>query len=189
MEDESWKAYFTDAPPPPPSLNKILEDLWPRILVSPIFVCLICTKESSSQHAMAVHCRLHVKAGMAKGTVRHIKYNPDHSMCHFLCIDPPPGPQESGSGNRRIKQAPLPSYKTVPAYAGSDFITNLADMLSKNPNGVGGIRPNMDLTLRLGCTPSSTPDDATPGSSSNANTIYSGGDDPKGKKVMPGPSN
>lgn len=198
MEDESWKAYFTETPPPAPSLRKIIADLWPRILVNPIFVCLVCTKESSSQQAMAVHCRQHVRAGMAKGTVRHIKYNPDHTMCELLCTNPQPGPQDPRSANR-VKKVPLPSYKTVPAYTGGAFMSNLAGMLPKNPNGVGpllspiGMRPNVDLTLRLGPT-RSTPDDSkglafsSPGSSSTANNIYPG-DDPKGKKVIPGPSN
>ncbi|RLM54470.1 hypothetical protein C2845_PM10G09230 [Panicum miliaceum] len=196
MEDQTWEAYFTDTPPPEPSLAKIITDLRNRVPVSPIFVCLVCNKESSSQQHMAVHCKKHVQAGMAKGTVKHIKYYPDRTTCHFFGINPQPTtPQDSGSANR-IKQVPMPSYKTVLYYAGNAFVSHLASMLPENPNGVGPIiapigNRSSILTLRLGSTRGTIAGDSEgmtfplPGSSSSANNIPSG-HDPKGKKVISG---
>jgi len=197
MEDQTWEAYFTDTPPPEPSLTKIITDLRKRVLVSPVFVCLVCTKESSSQQHMAVHCRKHVQAGMAKGTVKHIKYYPDHTTCYFFGINPQPTPRDSGSANR-VRQVPMPSYKTVLSYAGSAFVSHLASMLPENPSGVSpvvtptGDMSTIDLTLRLGSTPGTIAGALEGmtlplhGSSRSANNIHFG-DDPKGKKVIPGP--
>ncbi|KAG2610975.1 uncharacterized protein LOC120701926 [Panicum virgatum] len=197
MGDQTWEAYFTDTPPPEPSLTKIITDLRKRVLVSPVFVCLVCTKESSSQQHMAVHCKKHVQAGMAKGTVKHIKYYPDHTTCYFFGINPQPTPRDSGSANR-VRQVPMPSYKTVLSYAGSAFVSHLASMLPENPSGVSpvvtptGDMSTIDLTLRLGSTPGTIAGALEGmtlplhGSSRSANNIHFG-DDPKGKKVIPGP--
>ncbi|KAL6660473.1 hypothetical protein ACP70R_001855 [Stipagrostis hirtigluma subsp. patula] len=132
MEDEPWRAYFLNPAPPRPSLTKIIEDLKEKELVSPTFVCLQCTKESSNQHAMASHCKLHVEAGMAKGTVEHIKYNPDHTYT-FLCSNPQPIPQAPRSDGpafpeqpKQIIQVPKGSSNPILPYAGRLFISEIA---------------------------------------------------------------
>jgi hypothetical protein len=159
MEDQSWKAYFSHQPPPKPCLTKIILDLKKRELARPTFVCLQCTKESSSQQAMASHCKQHVQAGMPRGTVEHIKYYPDHTY-FFLCSDAQPSSSSAAGaltqGPNQAKQVPWPSYKTVFAYAGSPFMTHLASLVRDNSNSVAprttpiGVKPNIDLALRLG---------------------------------------
>ena len=160
MEDQSWKAYFSHQPSPKPCLTKIISDLKKRELAKPTFVCLHCTKESSSQPAMASHCKQHVQAGMPKGTVEHIKYYPDHTY-FFLCSDAKPS-SSSADGvlpqgpNQTKQQVPWPSYKTVFAYAGSPFMSHLASLVRDNHNRVAprttpvGVKPDIDLALRLG---------------------------------------
>lgn len=158
MEDQSWKAYLSDQPPPKPCLTEIILGLKKRELARPTFVCLQCTKESSSQQAMASHCKQHVRAGMPKGTVEHIKYYPDHTY-FFLCSDAQPSSSSTNGvlpqGPNQIKQVPWPSYKTIFAYAGNPSMSHLASLLRDNHNSVApttpiGVMPDIDLTLRLG---------------------------------------
>ena len=99
MEGQAWEAYYSHPVHRRPSVTKILFDLKTRELESPIFVCLHCSMESQSQQAMASHCRQHVRAGMAKGTVEHIKYYPDHTY-DFLCNNPQPKPQAPRSAQQ-----------------------------------------------------------------------------------------
>lgn len=168
MEDQSWKAYFSNQPPPKPTLSKIISDLRKRELVRPTFVCLQCAKESNSQQAMASHCKQHVQAGMAKGTVEHIKYYPDHTY-FFLCSDAQPSSSSSVDGVlpqaeplNQTKQVPWPSYTTVFAYAGNPFMSHLASLVRDNRNRVTpsttpiGNVPDIDLALRLGSAPSTS---------------------------------
>ena len=106
MEGQAWGAYYSQPVPRRPSVTKILFDLKTRELESPIFVCLHCSMESQSQQAMASHCRQHVRAGMAKGTVEHIKYYPDHTY-DFLCNNPQPKPQAPRSAQQAVPQPPI----------------------------------------------------------------------------------
>jgi hypothetical protein len=111
MEDQSWKAYFSHQSPPKPYLTKIILDLKKRELDRPTFVCLQCTKESTSQQAMASHCKEHVQVVMPKGTVEHIKYYLDHTY-FFLCSD---AQSSSSSANGVLPQG---SNKTKQRYLG-----------------------------------------------------------------------
>uniref|UniRef100_A0A0D9WPX9 Uncharacterized protein n=1 Tax=Leersia perrieri TaxID=77586 RepID=A0A0D9WPX9_9ORYZ len=55
-----------------PNLERVILNVQSRTIVDPVH---------KNQHAMAAHFRIHIHSdGMAKGTVRHIKYNPDHSF-------------------------------------------------------------------------------------------------------------
>jgi hypothetical protein len=109
---------------------------------------------------MASHCKQHVQAGMAKGTVEHIKYYPDHTY-FFLCGDAQPS-SSSADGvlpqgpNQTKQQVPWPSYKTVFAYAGNPFMSHLASLVRDNNNRVAPwtthvrVKPDIDLALWLG---------------------------------------
>jgi len=132
MEGQAWGAYYSQPVPRRPSVTKILFDLKTRELESPIFVCLHCSMESQSQQAMASHCRQHVRAGMAKGTVEHIKYYPDHTY-DFLCSNPQPKPQAPRSAQQAMPQPPnqihhVPTnrYDSILPYSGSVVMPELA---------------------------------------------------------------
>lgn len=107
MEAQAWYASFTERPRP--TISQILYDLKKKVLQAPIFVCLQCAKETHSQQAMAAHCRQHVRAGMGKGTVEHIKYYPDHTFL-FLCNNnpPQPNPQPPRSTGQQVMAEPTP---------------------------------------------------------------------------------
>ncbi|PAN24654.1 hypothetical protein PAHAL_4G242200 [Panicum hallii] len=125
MEGQAWEAYYSQLAPRRPSVTKILFDLKTRELASPIFVCLHCTMESQTQQAMASHCRQHVRAGMAKGTVDHIKYYPDHTY-DFLCNSPQPKPQAPRSAQQAMPQVPTNRYSQILPYSGSIIMSELA---------------------------------------------------------------
>jgi hypothetical protein len=82
---------------------------------------------------MAAHCKKHVYSGMAKGTVEHIKYCPDHTYT-FLCHNSQPSPPASGSPAdqilqqqpNKINQVPLVNYNPTLPYTGAPFISPLA---------------------------------------------------------------
>ncbi|KXG19933.1 hypothetical protein SORBI_3010G135700 [Sorghum bicolor] len=152
MEDQSWKAYFSHQSPPKPYLTKIILDLKKRELDRPTFVCLQCTKESTSQQAMASHCKEHVQVVMPKGTVEHIKYYLDHTY-FFLCSD-------------AQSKVPWPIYKIIFAYAGNPSMLQLACLVRDNHNRIAlmttpiGVKPDIDLALWL-CPALHTSDDST----------------------------
>jgi hypothetical protein len=56
------------------------------------------------------------------------------------------------------QQVPLPSYKTIFAYARNPFMSHLASLVRDNHNRVAprttpvGVKPDIDLALRLGPT-------------------------------------
>jgi hypothetical protein len=88
---------------------------------------------------MAGHCKKHVKSGMAKGTVEHIKYYPDHTYT-FLCNNSQPSPPVSGSSAdqilqqqpNKINQVPIGNYNPILPYAGAPFIHDpTQDLISK----------------------------------------------------------
>lgn len=211
-----WDAYYSQPALRPPSVTKILYDLQTRKLANPIFVCLHCAVESQTQQAMAGHCRKHVRAGMAKGTVDHVKYYPDHTYI-FLCNNPkpkkphapiPPQQDMPQPPNQQIYHGLAHRYNQILPYTGSatmstmprspwlhmngpqQHLMNMQNMQgptlittpmmqhshvpiegsSSSPFG-GAMTPNhyvvgrgttlsvppvIDLTLRLGPTPSST---------------------------------
>jgi hypothetical protein len=84
--DQAWCTRFTRARP---NVSQILYDLKKKIIRGPIFLFLHCTKQTHSQYALAAHCRQHVWAGMGKGTMKHIKYYPDHT---FILLGKNPQP-------------------------------------------------------------------------------------------------
>ncbi|KAF8779245.1 hypothetical protein HU200_002925 [Digitaria exilis] len=122
-----WGLYYSQPALRPPSVTKILYDLERRELAKPIFVCLHCATESQTQQAMAGHCRKHVRAGMAKGTVDHVKYYPDHTYS-FLCngrkLKKPHAPIPAQQAipqppNQQIYQEPAHRYNRILPYTGS----------------------------------------------------------------------
>jgi hypothetical protein len=140
QQNSSSTAYSQSHPPRPrPPLVLIIYDLKKRDLTSPIFVCLQCAKEFSTQQAMAGHCKKHAQSGMAKGTVEHIKYYPDHTYT-FLCNNSQPSPPVSGSSAdqilqpqpNKINQVPIGNYNLIFPYAGAPFIHDpTQDLISK----------------------------------------------------------
>jgi hypothetical protein len=124
----------TYARPSSPTVFQILYELKKKQFKAPIFVCLHCTKETRSQHAMATHCREHVRAGMGKGTVGHIKYYPDHTFI-FVGYNPQPSPpQAPGSTAQQgmaeppmpMNQVPTEGYNRILPYTGCFSISDLA---------------------------------------------------------------
>jgi hypothetical protein len=131
------------ASPSSSTVSQILYDLKKKQFEAPIFVCLHCTKETRSQQAMATHCRQHVRAGMGKGTVGHIKYYPDHTFI-FLGYNPQPSPpQAPGSTAQQgmaeppmhMNQVPTEGYNRILPYTGCFSISDLARSLWIQLNG------------------------------------------------------
>ncbi|RCV21474.1 hypothetical protein SETIT_4G142400v2 [Setaria italica] len=180
MEGHTLEAYYSLPAPRRPSVTKILFDLKTRELVSPIFVCLHCSMESQTQQHMASHCKQHVRAGMAKGTVDHIKYFPDHTY-DFLCNKPKPKPHVPGSVQQTMPQPPNQIYQVPTNWFNHIFPYNgniMMSELARSPQLKGphqhldkvgssttplSVPPVIDLTLRLGPTPSSISEDSMQG--------------------------
>ncbi|KAF8657469.1 hypothetical protein HU200_060030 [Digitaria exilis] len=169
-----WDFYYSQPALRPPSVTKILYDLERRELAKPIFVCLHCATESQTQQAMAGHCRKHVRAGMAKGTVDHVKYYPDHTYS-FLCngrkLKNPHAPIPAQQAipqppNQQIYQEPAHRYNRILPYNGSTMVEGSSSspfgrVMTPNHNVVGrgttlSVPTVIDLTLRLGPNASST---------------------------------
>jgi hypothetical protein len=138
MVCQSWCASFA---PRSPTVSQILYDLKKKHFEAPIFVCLHCAKETHSQHAMAAHCRQHVRAGMGKGTVGHIKYYPDHTFIFLGNNTQPSPPQDPGSTAQQgmaepsmpMNQVPAEGYDGIlPNYTGCFSISDLARSLQLN---------------------------------------------------------
>jgi hypothetical protein len=129
--DQAWYARFARARP---NVSQILYDLKKKQLEGPIFLCLHCTKQTHSQYAMAAHCRQHVRAGMGKGTVKHIKYYPDHTFILLGKNSQPSPPQPPGStaqqvmaeASKPMNQVPTRRYNWILPYTGCLTLSDLA---------------------------------------------------------------
>ncbi|XP_015694038.1 uncharacterized protein LOC107304463 [Oryza brachyantha] len=137
-----------------PHLARAMAGVQSRVLADPVYICVECSAVQKNQQAMAAHCRIHINSdGMEKGTVRHIKYNPDHTfslMCH-------PSPDQVLLIPNR---SPNPNLSSASATA-SDILQKCVDLgYIRRPTSVNAIRnvfasaatttAVLDLTLRLG---------------------------------------
>ncbi|KAL5199671.1 hypothetical protein ABZP36_020874 [Zizania latifolia] len=139
-----------------PYLARVIASVQSKVLVEPVYICVECSLVHHNQQAMAAHCKRHIRAdGMAKGNVRHIRYNPDHTfslMCH--------------PSHDKIYQAPIQMYLCPNSYTGSpqlvsqkghvsvDLQLNVTELnsgvLLTSTDVVPVATPSVDLELRLG---------------------------------------
>ncbi|KAG8075832.1 hypothetical protein GUJ93_ZPchr0006g41302 [Zizania palustris] len=139
-----------------PYLAQVIASVQSVVLVDPVYICVECSLVHHNQQAMAAHCKMHIRAdGMAKGSVRHIRYNPDHTfslMCH--------------PSHDKIYQASIQRYLCPNSYASSaqlasqkgpvsaDLQLNVAELnggvLIPSTDVVPFATPSVDLELRLG---------------------------------------
>ncbi len=140
-----------------PYLESVIADVQSSVLVDPVYICVECSEVHRNQQTMAAHCRSHIRSdGMEKGTVRHIKYNPDHTFS-LLCHQ---------SSNKIYYQVTVPNYPNNPNSSeigvvwASDILKKCVDLgylqhpASVNASSavfVPAATPTaLDLTLRLG---------------------------------------
>uniref|UniRef100_A0A0E0LB61 Uncharacterized protein n=1 Tax=Oryza punctata TaxID=4537 RepID=A0A0E0LB61_ORYPU len=140
-----------------PYLASVIADVQSSVLVDPVYICVECSVVHRNQQTMAAHCKSHIRSdGMAKGTVRHIKYNPDHTFS-LLCHP---------SSNNIYYQVTIPNYDLSPN-SSEIGVVRVSDIQQKcvdigyiqHPASVtassaffvpAATPPALDLTLRLG---------------------------------------